>query len=112
MSLRLAPSANSLNPYSRLSFRPCRTDRLGYSLAGHVNHTLFRVNIAPSTASNKRAGGVLNDGSLKQATDVAFGSLYNLAKEFDVATQGIQGSGAGWLVSFLLGTERVRRCEE
>ena len=71
---------------------------IGQRLAGHINHSLFWKNLAPSAAVNKGTGGVLKDGPLKQAVDAAFGSLDNLKKEFNAATLGIPGSGWGWLV--------------
>lgn len=43
----------------------------------------------------------MKDGPLKDAIDSAFGGLDNLKKEFNAATAGIQGSGWGWLVSFI-----------
>lgn len=67
-------------------------------LIGHINHSLFWKNLAPSAAAGKGNGGVLKDGPLKKAIDEAFGSLENLKKEFNATTAAIQGSGWGWLV--------------
>lgn len=67
--------------------------------SGHINHSLFWKNLAPSAAVNKGTGGVLKDGPLKAAIEKAFGSLDNLKKQFNTTTAGIQGSGWGWLVS-------------
>ena len=67
--------------------------------SGHINHSLFWKNLAPSAAVNKGTGGVLKDGPLKTAIEKAFGSLDNLKKQFNTTTAGIQGSGWGWLVS-------------
>jgi Fe-Mn family superoxide dismutase len=43
----------------------------------------------------------LKAGPLKEAIEQTFGSLDALKKEFNATTAGIQGSGWGWLVSFL-----------
>ena len=64
---------------------------------GHINHSLFWKNLAPSAAAGKGTGGVLKDGPLKTAIEQAFGSLETLKKEFNTVTLGIQGSGWGWL---------------
>jgi Fe-Mn family superoxide dismutase len=71
-------------------------------ILGHINHSLFWKNLAPSADGHKGNGGVLNDGPLKKAIVEAFGSLENLKKEFNATTAGIQGSGWGWLVRLLL----------
>jgi len=63
---------------------------------GHVNHSLFWLNLAPG-ANNGGNGGVLKDGPLKDLITRDFGSLENLKKEFNTATAAIQGSGWGWL---------------
>ncbi|KAG8215575.1 manganese superoxide dismutase [Butyriboletus roseoflavus] len=60
---------------------------------GHINHSLFWTNLAPS----KGGGGVLKEGPLKAAIDATFGSLDALKKEFNATTAAIQGSGWGWL---------------
>jgi Fe-Mn family superoxide dismutase len=86
---------------------------------GHINHTLFWENLAPT----KKNGGKLNDGtSLSHALLVSlcgeadsinlrktgkldeliskdFGSLDELTKRMNAAAAGIQGSGWAWLVS-------------
>jgi Fe-Mn family superoxide dismutase len=66
---------------------------------GHINHSLFWKNLAPSAAERKGNGGALKDGPLKSAIYERWGSLDALKKEFNTATAGIQGSGWGWLVS-------------
>ncbi|KAF8153425.1 manganese superoxide dismutase [Crassisporium funariophilum] len=70
---------------------------LKFNGGGHINHSLFWKNMAPSAAANKGNGGVLADGPLKKAIVETFGSLDNLKKEFNTTTAGIQGSGWGWL---------------
>ena len=61
---------------------------------GHINHSLFWKNLAPSSAG----GGVLADGPLKKAIESDFGSVDAFKKKFNATTAAIQGSGWGWLV--------------
>lgn len=65
---------------------------------GHINHSLFWKNLAPSAVEKKGHGGELKAGPLKDAIEAKWGSLETLKKEFNAATAGIQGSGWGWLV--------------
>lgn len=60
---------------------------------GHVNHSLFWQNLAPS----KNGGGELPEGALKEAIDRDFGSLDQLKTKFNAQIAAIQGSGWGWL---------------
>ena len=66
--------------------------------AGHINHSLFWTNLAPSSSEGKGNGGVLKDGPLKEAITSVFGSFEDFKKQFNTTTAGIQGSGWGWLV--------------
>jgi len=68
------------------------------TLLGHINHSLFWKNLAPSAAAQKGHGGALRDGPLKEAIVQAFGSVENMQKQFNATTAAIQGSGWGWLV--------------
>jgi len=68
--------------------------------AGHINHSLFWKNLAPSATERRGPGGVLKEGPLKAAICERWGSLETLKKEFNTTTAGIQGSGWGWLVRF------------
>jgi Fe-Mn family superoxide dismutase len=68
--------------------------------AGHINHSLFWKNLAPSATERKGKGGAIKDGPLKTAIYERWGSLDNLKKEFNTTTAGIQGSGWGWVVRF------------
>ena len=68
--------------------------------AGHINHSLFWKNLAPSATERKGNGGVLKDGPLKAAICERWGSVDKLKKEFNTTTAGIQGSGWGWIVRF------------
>ena len=67
---------------------------------GHINHSLFWKNLAPSATEGKGNGGALKDGPLKSAIVHIWGSVDVFKKEFNTATAGIQGSGWGWLVRF------------
>jgi Fe-Mn family superoxide dismutase len=88
-----ASYAKTSTPKERIALQAA----LKFNGGGHINHTLFWNNLAPSHKEGKGNGGVLKDGPLKQAIDQSFGSLDNLKKEFNAATLGIQGSGWGWL---------------
>jgi Fe-Mn family superoxide dismutase len=75
--------------------------RLSNLLLGHINHSLFWENLAPSatnSSDSSNVGGVLRPGPLATAIDQDFGSLEEMKKKFNAATLGIQGSGWGWLV--------------
>jgi|SRR6266436_2850021 len=69
-------------------------------LSGHINHSLFWKNLAPSATERKGHGGQLHDGPLKKAIYERWGSYETFTKEFNTTTAGIQGSGWGWLVRF------------
>lgn len=78
---------------------------------GHINHTLFWKNLAPTSAG----GGELADGPLKQALERDFGSVDGKHRsctcswtcltrvttafkaKMNAQTAAIQGSGWGWL---------------
>jgi superoxide dismutase, Fe-Mn family len=62
---------------------------------GHINHSLFWKNLAPTNED----GGQLSNGPLKSAIERDFGSVDAFKKEFNTKTAAIQGSGWGWLVS-------------
>ncbi|KAJ7750934.1 manganese superoxide dismutase [Mycena maculata] len=87
-----ASYAKASTPKERIALQAA----LKFNGGGHINHSLFWKNLAPS-ADKGGNGGVLKDGPLKEAIFASFGSLDNLKKEFNAATLGIQGSGWGWL---------------
>ncbi len=60
---------------------------------GHINHTLFWKNLAPS----KAGGGQLGEGALKSAIEKDFGSVDKFKEHFNKTTAAVQGSGWGWL---------------
>ncbi|TFL07681.1 manganese superoxide dismutase [Pterulicium gracile] len=88
-----ASYAKASSPKERIALQAA----LKFNGGGHINHSLFWTNLAPSAKEGKGPGGELKDGPLKQAIEQSFGSLDNLKKEFNAATLGIQGSGWGWL---------------
>ncbi len=60
---------------------------------GHVNHSIFWTNLAPTS----KGGGVPPQGALMQALQKQFGNLEGFIEKFSALTVGIQGSGWGWL---------------
>ncbi|KAF9030363.1 manganese and iron superoxide dismutase [Hymenopellis radicata] len=66
---------------------------LKFNGGGHINHSLFWTNLAPSSGD----GGKLEAGPLKTAIERDFGSVEEFKKEFNAKTAAIQGSGWGWL---------------
>ena len=69
-------------------------------LSGHINHSLFWKNLAPSPRQGGRGGEFPSGSKLLEAINVDFGSFDNFKKQFSTATLSIQGSGWGWLVRF------------
>ncbi|KAG8414312.1 Superoxide dismutase [Mn], mitochondrial, variant 2 [Metarhizium acridum] len=67
---------------------------LNFHGGGHVNHSLFWENLAPSG----KGGGGEPEGKLLTAINEDFGSFDNLKKQTNAALGGIQGSGWAWLV--------------
>jgi len=70
---------------------------LKFNGGGHINHSLFWKNLAPSAKDGKGVGGKLPPGPLKDAIDRDFGGLDALIKDLNGQTAAIQGSGWGWL---------------
>ncbi|RXW15619.1 hypothetical protein EST38_g10241 [Candolleomyces aberdarensis] len=87
-----AAYAKASTPKERIALQAA----LKFNGGGHINHSLFWKNLAPQPAKGGQ-GGVLKPGPLKDAIELAFGSLEKLQKEFNAVTLGIQGSGWGWL---------------
>ncbi|KAJ7290330.1 manganese superoxide dismutase [Mycena rebaudengoi] len=84
--------AKAASPKERIALQAA----LKFNGGGHINHSLFWKNLAPSPEKGGN-GGVLKDGPLKKAIDADFGSIEKLRDQFNAATLGIQGSGWGWL---------------
>ncbi|KAE9398060.1 manganese superoxide dismutase [Gymnopus androsaceus JB14] len=87
-----AAYAKASTPKERIALQAA----LKFNGGGHINHSLFWKNLAPSKEKGGN-GGVLNNGPLKDAIVGSFGSFDNFKKEFNTTTAGIQGSGWGWL---------------
>ncbi|KAF5384327.1 hypothetical protein D9615_003199 [Tricholomella constricta] len=66
---------------------------LKFNGGGHINHSLFWKNLAPTAAE----GGKLESGPLKSALERDFGTVEAFKKTFNAKTAAIQGSGWGWL---------------
>lgn len=63
------------------------------NFVGHINHSLFWKNLAPSSSG----GGQLSDGPLKAALERDFGSVESFKKEANAKGGSVQGSGWVWL---------------
>ncbi|KAN0114288.1 Manganese/iron superoxide dismutase [Russula decolorans] len=85
--------AKTTTPKERIALQAA----LKFNGGGHINHSLFWKNLAPSASEHKGHGGALHDGPLKNAIVERWGSLETFTKEFNTTTAGIQGSGWGWL---------------
>jgi Fe-Mn family superoxide dismutase len=68
---------------------------LKFNGGGHINHSLFWTNLAPSKA---QGGKVVAGGQLEKAIERDFGSFDEFKKAMNAKTGAIQGSGWGWLV--------------
>lgn len=62
---------------------------------GHINHSLFWENLAPSSSADSKIEAA---PKLSAAITSTWGSLDGFKKAFTAALLGIQGSGWGWLV--------------
>ncbi len=60
---------------------------------GHVNHSIFWTNLAPTS----KGGGQQPKGELLKALEGQFGSFDSFKEKLSTLTVGIQGSGWGWL---------------
>jgi len=85
--------AKAQTPKERIALQAA----LKFNGGGHINHSLFWKNLAPSSKESKGHGGDLKSGALKDAIVQKWGSVDIFIKEFNTATAGIQGSGWGWL---------------
>jgi len=85
-----AAYAKGLSPREAIALQPA----LKFNGGGHINHSLFWKNLAPTS----EGGGKLADGKLKDALVRDFGSVEEFKSRFNTATAAIQGSGWGWLV--------------
>ena len=63
---------------------------LAFHLSGHINHSIFWKNLAPTNADRA-------DGELAAAINEFFGSFEAFQAHFNAAAMGIQGSGWAFL---------------
>lgn len=77
----------------RRKARPTDSSYPPVVMPGHVNHSLFWLNLAPA----KEGGGQLPAGQLKTLIEKQYGSLENLQKKVNAQALAIQGSGWAWL---------------
>jgi len=68
---------------------------LVFNGGGHLNHSIFWRNLAPS----REGGGAPPGGALAQAINKKWNSLDKFIETFNTTTGAIQGSGWGWLVA-------------
>jgi len=61
---------------------------LSFNVGGHVLHSLFWPNLAPTAKGGGKPGGVLSD-----TIDKEFGSFERFKKEFSQAAVSVEGSG-------------------
>ncbi|MCW4054393.1 MAG: superoxide dismutase [Candidatus Bathyarchaeota archaeon] len=61
---------------------------LSFNIGGHILHSLFWPNLAPSGKGGGKPGGVLGN-----AIDKEFGSFERFKKEFSQAAVSVEGSG-------------------
>ncbi|MCP8304234.1 MAG: superoxide dismutase [archaeon] len=61
---------------------------LSFNIGGHILHSLFWDNLAPTGKGGGKPGGVLGDTIEKE-----FGSLERFKKEFTQAASSVEGSG-------------------
>lgn len=67
---------------------------LSFHGAGHVNHAIFWVTMAPASAG----GGGEPTGPLADAINRDFGSFSAFSTHFQAAANAVEGSGWAWLV--------------
>jgi len=68
-----------------------------FSGGGHINHSLFWQNLAPSSSEDAQPTSA---PKLVATIERTWGSVLDFQKAFNAALLGIQGSGWGWLVKF------------
>jgi len=85
--------AKASTPRERIALQAA----LKFNGGGHINHSLFWKNLAPSATEGRGNGGALKEGPLRKAIVERWGSYEAFTKDFNTTTAGIQGSGWGWL---------------
>lgn len=69
---------------------------INFNGGGHVNHSLFWKNLAPTSQGGGKAPP--SDSALAKQINQDFGSLNELIAETNKKAAGIQGSGWAWIV--------------
>ncbi|GFZ50980.1 Superoxide dismutase [Mn], mitochondrial [Saitozyma sp. JCM 24511] len=67
---------------------------LKFNGGGHINHSLFWKNLAPSSSSSTKPSSA---PTLVKQIEADFGGLDKFKEQFNAKTAAIQGSGWGWL---------------
>ncbi|KAI9633742.1 Manganese/iron superoxide dismutase [Dioszegia hungarica] len=67
---------------------------LKFNGGGHINHSLFWKNLAPSSSSSAKPDAA---PTFVKQVEKDFGSLEDLKTEMNTKTAAVQGSGWGWL---------------
>jgi Fe-Mn family superoxide dismutase len=78
---------------TQLSLQPA----LRFHAGGHINHSLFWLNLAPPSSPETAFSSAPRLGKVIVST---WGSEDGFVKEFNKQLLGIMGSGWGWLVKF------------
>jgi Fe-Mn family superoxide dismutase len=89
-SEQISEAAAKSDYASQIALQPL----INFHGGGHINHTLFWENLAPTS----QGGGEPPSGALAKSIDESFGGLEKLKGEFNKALAGVQGSGWAWLV--------------
>ncbi|ORX97683.1 Asp f 6-like protein [Clohesyomyces aquaticus] len=74
-----------------------------FNAGGHINHSLFWQNLAPTSSSDAKLSAAPN---LVKHIKTTWGDEDKFREAFKAALLGIQGSGWGWLVKTETGTEQ------
>jgi Fe-Mn family superoxide dismutase len=82
--LQEAEKAGDVNAINQL------TEAINFNGGGHLNHTIFWTNMAPS-------GGGQPQGELADQINTDFGSFDAFKKEMTAKSAAVKGSGWGWL---------------
>lgn len=90
-SLVIAAKNNDLP--AQIALQPA----IKFNGGGHINHSLFWQNLAPSSSQEAQT---LAAPKLVAAIERTWGTVGGFQKAFNTALLGIQGSGWGWLVKF------------
>lgn len=90
----LEASAAALSQ-GRLQDSAAQLGAIRFHGGGHINHSLFWENLAPSSSPDSKPEAA---SKLLAAIDSTWGSFERFKEAFGIALLGIQGSGWGWLV--------------